>query len=60
MVDRERQLLTNDRLTSVVGKLQSVVQNGTNLRILIQTLKGAMQVMIISYKPFIYSLVHRS
>lgn len=39
MADLERQLLTNDRLSNVISALQTLSQRGTNIHVLISTLR---------------------
>jgi hypothetical protein len=46
MADLERQLLTNDRLSNVITALQNLSQRGTNIQVLIATLRHTVAVSI--------------
>ena len=57
MVDYERQLLTNDRLSCVVSELQTLIHSGTNIRVLISSLRHLVRVCI-QYELFFFDIVH--
>jgi len=54
MADLERQLLTNDRLSGVISSLQTLSQRGTNIYVLISTLRHTVSVSFSHYFINVY------
>jgi hypothetical protein len=60
MADLERQLLTNDRLSNVITALQNLSQRGTNIQVLIATLRHTVAVSTLMkyYAHRVNSIMH--